>query len=487
MSLTLGTLTLDINPYINTTYDYVSTDNGKVIGSSKKITLSGTIQESGGPPALLDKISEFRSWYANNNNRILEDVIIGGVTYPYLTIESFSIDPKELVNIISYTIVLVAQETQALLPNILGILVTDNVISASVSESLSIEAAAENTLFIGLDDIQTINNSVQWSAKFSIRCKRDSTNTSIKKAEEVIKRIIFQTPQRAQFIDYDEWIPYLQSRKITEKPSSGSIDLEISVLLVPPEVSASSILAQASISTNRTYNYLDLSYTKTMTVSLEGLVSVSWSDIASISNSCSYSKFTNAKAAADIIKTKYRNQSSMPGEYVAYFSQLDCTSVCAPRYISDELHPVCFRPKSLTVAQSKVDGKVDLTMEWGSSTENCDGNGITIEVDIATTSSDAVIAIHDGMFTMPHSIIQDMNCSKAATKTCTITASSMFKCINNTTRSAARAVAAGYNSDYFNTLEGGIWSLIKWNESQNNTSHTITKDFIQSCLTTPTE
>ena len=469
MSLILGSLTLDINPYISTTYDYISTDNGKIIGSSKKITLNGTIQESGGPPALLDKTSEFRSWYADNDNRMLTGVIIEGITYSYLTIESLSIDPKELVNTISYTIVLVAQETQTLLPSISisGILITDNIISASISESLNIEAAAENTLFIGEDSIQTINNSVQWSAKFSIRCRRDLTNTSIKKAEDVIKRILFNTPQRAQFNAYKAWIPYLQSRKITEKPSSGSVDLEISVLLVPPTVSE--ILAQASISTTRDYNYLDLSHSKTMTVALDGLVSVTWADIASISNSCSYSKFTNAKAAADIIKTKYKGDGDVPGSDNEYFAQLECTLSCAPIPVT-----LCYRPKTLAIAQSKVDGKVDLTMEWASSSDNCNGSGITIEVDIATTFLDKAIAVHDGMFTMPHSIIQNMNCSKAITKTCTITASSMFKCVNNATRSAARAVALP-------SFGAGTWSLIKWSENQTNTSHTITKEFIKSC------
>ena len=474
MSLILGSLTLDINPYISTTYDYISTDNGKIIGSSKKITLNGTVQESGGAPALLDKTSEFRSWYADNDNRMLTGVIIEGITYSYLTIESLSIDPKELVNTISYTIVLVAQETQTLLPSISGILISDNIISASISESLNIEAAAENTLFIGEDSIQTINNSVQWSAKFSIRCRRDLTNTSIKKAEDVIKRILFNTPQRAQFNAYKAWIPYLQSRKITEKPSSGSVDLEISVLLVPPTVSE--ILAQASISTTRDYNYLDLSHSKTMTVALDGLVSVTWADIASISNSCSYSKFTNAKAAADIIKEKYKGDGDVPGSDNEYFAQLECAITCTPIPVT-----LCYRPKTLTIAQSKVDGKVDLTMEWASSSENCNGSGITIEVDIATTFLDKAIAVHDGMFTMPHSIIQNMNCSKAITKTCTITASSMFKCVNNATRSEARTVASGYNSGYFAGLAGGTWSLIKWSENQTNTSHTITKEFIKSC------
>ena len=473
MSLTLGSLTLDINPYISTTYDYVATDNGKIIGSSKKMTLNGTIQESGGPTALLNKISEFRSWYANNNNRMLEGVIIEGVTYSYLTIESFSIDPKELVNTISYTIVLVAQETKALLPSISGILITDNVISASISESLNIEAAAESTYFAAKGGLLTINNSVQWSAKFSIRCKRDLNNTSIKKAEDVIKRILFSTPQRVQFNAYKEWIPYLQSRKITEKPSSGSVDLEISVLLVPPQISQ--ILAQASISASRDYNYLDLSHSKTMTVSLDGLVSVSWSDIASISNSCSYSKFANAKAAADLIKAQYNGQGDVPGGSNS-FDQLDCTLPCAPMSMT-----LCYRPKTLTIAQSKVDGKVDLTMEWASSSDNCNGSGITIETDITTTTADYVIAVHDGMFTMPHSIIQNMNCSKAMTKICTITASSIFKCVNNNTRSAARDVASGYNSSYFTSLVGGTWSLIKWSENQTNTSHTITKEFIKSC------
>lgn len=44
--LTLGTLTLEDDPYVSISYEYSQSSNGRIIGGTKKITLTGSIIEN---------------------------------------------------------------------------------------------------------------------------------------------------------------------------------------------------------------------------------------------------------------------------------------------------------------------------------------------------------------------------------------------------------------------------------------------------------
>ena len=120
--LTLGSLTLDDNPFVEIGYNYNTTDNGKVIGGTKTLTLTGNIAEAT-TGDLLQKSNEIKNWFATTSDRMIKNVTINGQFYHFVIIQSVSINSDDWVSKISYTIVLEARmETTAVLPsNVFGL------------------------------------------------------------------------------------------------------------------------------------------------------------------------------------------------------------------------------------------------------------------------------------------------------------------------------------------------------------------------------
>ena len=90
--LTIGTLTLDNDPYVKTDYDYKTSSNGTIIGGLKTIVLSGTIVEDN-PSSVLSTAKSISDWYATSTDRYYKNITINGIAYQQIKIEDVQTPP----------------------------------------------------------------------------------------------------------------------------------------------------------------------------------------------------------------------------------------------------------------------------------------------------------------------------------------------------------------------------------------------------------
>lgn len=466
--LTLGSLTLDDDPYVEITYNYNSTSNGTIVGGVKTITLTGSIV-SDTPGTLISKARDINSLF-EDSDRVLSGVTIKGTAYSYLIVDSVSINDGDWVNKITYTIVLRAPiDTGSLPSNAFGLSsYSDNIKSLDINESINIEADKNGTYYLTNNGPQTINGSVRWEIKISVSCLKSDTTSAITNAQNVLTNILITSPDRDEFNEYKTWNKYLQSRSLSINPSSGSLEFALNVLLIPTEITNPCLV---SFSQTVDHNYTNNTHSKKVNVDIEGLVDVSWDNIIDLSSSCDYAdeRHGNARDLAETIADNYNDVAGI-SFLDLFLDPLECDVVTPCNVISNT---ICYRPSNYTISSSKIDGTCNLSMEWASDNSNCDSNGITTEVSL-TTSSKRIINIYNGWF-LNYPIIQNLGYAPIQ-KDYTITSRSKYSCPTNVTKTTAIAayatIASSQPADYY---------LISHTRTQDNTSYTIRATWIEAC------
>lgn len=238
--ITIGTLALDPEPYVDVAYNYATTSNQKVFGGTKTITLKGSVFGNS-PSEVINKIKSMQTWFASNTQRIYQNVSIKGQSYTYLKVLNLSIDSGDWVNKADYTIELEANIETVLNTNDFNLIYDDFVESLEVNESLEINADSNYTFYVGAQGLQTISGTLKWNVNISVSCKRSFSQTAIKNAELVLKKILsnIAVPTRQEFAEYRNWKKYLNSRSLSANPSKGSLTFSHSVVMLPPNVTHS--------------------------------------------------------------------------------------------------------------------------------------------------------------------------------------------------------------------------------------------------------
>ena len=207
--LTLGSLTLDPSPFVSSSYEYKLLNNGRVVGVVKKLTLSGSIIKESASDVLIEakKINE---WFGLQANRYINNVTINGQVYNFIIIDSVSIDSSDWVNKLTYSIKLTAppESTLVIPSNVLNLSYNDFIEQIDINETLELESDKQGTYYIAANGFKTVNGTVKWSCKIGVTCRRSSTNSAIKNAENVLRRIILTTPDRKEFDEYKLWNKY---------------------------------------------------------------------------------------------------------------------------------------------------------------------------------------------------------------------------------------------------------------------------------------
>lgn len=467
--LVLGSLTLDNDPYVEITYNYSTTTNGSIIGGVKNITLTGSIVADD-PSDLIDKAKEINDWFGDSD-RVLSSITIKGQLYPYLIIESASINDGDWVNKINYTIVLRAPiESSSILPsNGFGLSsYSDHIKSLDINESINIEADNQNTYYATNTGIATINNSVRWDIKINVSCYRTSSSSAIANAKTVLDNLIITTPNRAEFDEYKTWTMYLQSRSLSINASEGSLEFSLSALLIPPSITYDCLVSFAQ---SFDHNYTNNSHTRKLDINIEGLAVVNWTNPVTLLSSC-YSnnddRYERAAVLATVLYNAYKNPTADGSFLDLVLSSLTCAVSCD---VIDNSQ--CWSPSSLTRSSSLVDGTCNLSMEWVANNSNCDNNGITTEVTLTTTTTKKAITVQTGWFTGP--IIQNLG-NYPAQKDYTITAKSRFSCPSSDTK-----IAAELEYDEIEADQPANYYKIQDTRTQDNTSYTIRVSWIQAC------
>lgn len=467
--LTLGSLTLDPSPYVASNYEYSLLNNGRVVGVIKKITLTGSVVKDNLADLLLEakKINE---WFGLQSNRFLNNITINGQKYNYIIIDGVSIDNSDWVNKFEYTINLTAppESTLTIPSNILNLSFNDHIKSIDIDESLNIEADKQGTYFITANGFETVNGSVKWSSRINVSCRRSSTNSAIKNAENVLRKILITTPDRKEFDEYKTWNKFLQNRSVEMNPSEGSISFNCSLILVPQNITNNCLV---TFSDNTRHDYVQNSHSKSFSMDIEGLIPINWSDIINLSSSCLSGKYEAAYAFGNTVVNGYRNENSFQSLDLI-LQKLNC-----PIFCNTQNDAFCYAPKNATINHSPIEGKLGLNFEWGSDRDNCNNNGITVEIERTVSSVNQSI-VEFSSWAMPYTIVQNINCNKAITIKYSISAQSRYQCPNSSVREAA---IQQISSVYSSLPAQGQWRLVKDNRSENNTSYTINMEFVQLC------
>lgn len=464
---TIGTLTLDDDPYISISYDYSQSNNGRIVGGTKKIILTGTIIEDS-TSALITTTNTIKDWFAQSNNRYIDNVTINNVTYPFIFVDNVSIDSEDWVSSISYTINLVAQiESSAVLPNnILNIAYTDYLTGLDITETLELQSDKQNTYYLTNSGLTTIENSITWDIKISVTCRRSSTNTAIQNAHNILSQILLTTPDREEFNEYKSWTMYLQTRSLDNNPVNGSLSFSCRAILIPIEIT---IPALINITSSTNHNYISNSHSRNVNISCNGLVPITWSSIIDLSSFCISGKFTNAKSALDTLISFYRDNNNFPGQDINP-NNLSCNVTC-----DLTSNNVCYVPKNITVNKNLTEGKATATLEWASDGNNC-SNGLSIEVEKTENLTDKSI-VENSNFGIVYPIITNLNCNKAIVWSYNINVSSKYSCPQS---NLANAAWSEYN-DIKDTLTQPTWYEIKKSSQETNNSYSISFDFVKAC------
>lgn len=464
--LTIGTLTLDDDPYVNVSYQYTQASNGRVIGGTKKITLTGTIIANNASD-LIDESNTIKDWFAQSDNRYISSVTINNQLYSFVVVDNITLDSEDWVNSMDYTIELTAQiEATAVLPsNILNLTYTDNLTGLDITESMEIQSD-KNTYYITNGGLETIENSITWSINMSITCRRSANQTAIQNAHSLLSNILITTPDRQEFNEYKTWNMYLQSRSLDTNPVNGSLSFSCKIILVPQNILHS---AYINIGSSSNHNYTNNSHSKSITINSTGLIQVTWSSIVNLSNFCITGKITNAQGAIDTLINWYKNLERFPGQ------EIDPPNPPCPTSYDLISNNVCYIPKSITTVKNLTEGKMSATIEWGTDSSSC-SNGISIEVEKTENNVDASI-IENSNFWIVSPIITNLNCNKAKIWSYNISVSSKSNCSLENSYDAAWAEYDAIK----NSLDPTIWYEIKKTSQETNNSYNITAEFVEAC------
>lgn len=470
--LTIGTLTLDNDPYVKTDYDYKTSSNGTIIGGLKTIVLSGTIVEDN-PSSVLSTAKSISDWYATSTDRYYKNITINGIAYQQIKIEDVQISSvDDWVNTVDYSITIIASiESTSVLPsNSLGLDYSDYISGLDIEETLNIDPASQGGFIVAGGALRTVKDSVKWSSSITVTGIRTADHTAIKKATDFLQQVLIATPERAEFNQYKTWNLYIQQRNIDMNSVEGTVTLNIDALLIHPQYNASALV---TISGSTSHTYSSNSHTASVNINCNGLISIPWSKIIAIESSCLSGKYENAKTTAVALTNIYRNFNNFPTNDLL-LEQLECSIPCN---LGEQ--NICYIPKTFTFNKNATEGSVDVTLEWSSEATNCNSDGYSVEIQEDANSSEATI-VEFSNFWVPAPIVQNVNCNKSPTRNYTVNVSSKFKCPNPVLYDAAWAA---YNNTVLSRVGSlsGNWAEIGKSATLNNTSYTITSNWIQSC------
>lgn len=465
--LTIGTLTLDDDPYVNVSYQYTQASNGRVIGGTKKITLTGTIIANNASD-LIDESNTIKDWFAQSDNRYISSVTINNQLYSFIIVENVTIDSEDWVSSINYTIELIAQiEASAVLPsNILNLTYADHLTGLDITESMSFQADKQNTYYLTAGGFKSIEDSITWEMKMSVTCRRSALKTPIQNAYDILSNILISTPDRTEFNEYKDWNMYLQTRSLETNPVNGSLSFSCKITLIPDDIVHPAFI---NISSSTNHNYISNNHSRNVSLTSTGLIPIQWTSIIDLSEFCVSGKLANAQNAINILINWYRDLVNFPGTDIDPANpscNIDCNLTS---------NNICYIPKTITVTKNATDGKISANIEWATDSDSC-SNGLSIEVEKTENNIDQTI-VENSNFWIVRPIVTNLNCNKARIWSYNISVSSKYSCPQENLITSA---LVEYNT-IRNSLDPNVWFEIRKISQQNNNSYTLTVDYVEAC------
>jgi hypothetical protein len=305
----------------------------------------------------------------------------------------------------------------------------------------------------------------------------------------VLRKLIKFGPQNDIFTEYKSWTKLLQSRNM-DTSIDGSISFSASLILVPP--CAQQKYALVDLTFNHNKNYQDKTEKRSITGTINGLISVSWSDLIELSDTCNDSKLSAADTVLSIIKNRFSSINSWEGSELSLIKQPNCPSnpitECETTTLDNAL---CIKPSMSTVSKSRVDGSISFTFDW-STVDSCEENGFKTDLTVDIIYNEPIVIEH--IIPMYGTLLQDLKTSRALKYEFTASLSTngnscaaFDQCIINDLKNKLQQLIIkhiGNATDVPNIQGGGDGTgFIIVNNTINKTLNSLSlkKDYLQQC------
>jgi hypothetical protein len=426
------------SPVVNVTEEYFRTNSGIIIGGQLKATITGTvsIDDSDDSSVKTGSIVMGRLAAIRNLGKMTKCVNVsipnfspcgGKAKVTNVTINQGP-DPS-WVNQGEYTIE-VTGAVEDIPSNPFGIVAADGVTEFTRDETMEFGEDSHGYVYdasVGASKafIKFINN---------ITIKTENLCCGSTNSMTLFNRLVKIGPTLPIFSSYRSWSPFLHSRSMTLE-NDGRISFKCEIIYTPPGTNFGAFV-DLDFTHSRSYQSNDTTYITSGSVT--GLVSLNWTDIITLSDTCSSSKLANAIAVYYAIAAKYKDFGAWGGSTLELQLQPNCPredeensgSFVNCRSIGNDNEddeegddPSVIEPSNSTVAISRTEGVVNFTFEWSTiqkenSGGDCFEDGIKKETTVEITNPQPSIIEH--IIPGKGTLLQNLNCATALKVTITV-------------------------------------------------------------------
>ncbi len=477
--IVIGFLLLDesYSPFVTLSFEYFKTEGEEIIGGLQKYVIDGNVTVSDADGVVTGSIvmSKLKSIRALGKKTKCVDVIIPGfysgqAKLTNVIIEQGS-DPS-WINQGQFKIELSAP-LLSIPTNSLGITVSDYITEISKKETIEIGEDAHGYVLVGTSLSKAF---VKFTNNITLTCKPLCPSLGGDQANgiNVLRRIASNGPTHKIFEKYKNWQPHLQGRSL-QLSTDGSLSFNSEVILLPPNITSKAFI---DIDFEHTRAYEPKTHNKKISGTITGLASIGWTDIISLSNSVSSSKFANAEAVFNTIKPTLVSLDDWDGITLELKQLPNCptqVNECSSSIIDNNIP--CYKPISSAISKSRTEGQVSFTYEWATDCEESNGKRTEITIDITEPQEQFVEHIVPDVGTL----IQNLNCRSA--KVLEITSSTTDPrgegCSTTNECSATDALNKAL-LEYIDN-ESQDWLLIEHSRTTTSDSFSIRQKYIQGC------
>lgn len=481
MNITIGGTTLDSKstPIIKVSFDYFKSKSGVVLGGNTVFNISGTITV-GDDDALpgASVMTQLKSIREIGKTTDCVSVTIPGFYTGQGKISNVNIDQgpdPSWVNQGGYSIE-IKTPLDNLPPNSLGITKDDFVSDLSISESIEIGEDAHGFSFLRGEFSKSF---VRFTNKTSVTCKPlcPTGGTPFSKAMGVLRKVVKNGPQNPIFNTYKGWRTLLQDRSI-ELNSEGGVTFSATLILMPP---SSSYNALVDINFSQSQNYESEQETRTISGTVTGLAPIAWSDLVSLSDSCSSSKLAGAESAFAAIKSRYNTLGSWAGTALTLRKQPNCpdsTNVAGQCGSSSTNDSLCLEPINSVVSKNRTEGSINFSFEWSTtSKDNCSSNGNKTEITVDIEDPQPTLVEHT--IVRFGTLIQDINCKTAKRVSGTLSITSEGG--GCPTPASCNSAGGDLLTEIAKYTTDGNYYEVGRTETTTLSSYTLKLDYVKAC------
>lgn len=417
-NVTIGGFNFDksYSPSVTIAYEYFKTPSGEIIGGHQIATVKGVVTVGGDGNTggiVMSKLADIRDLgkqtkcvpisipgVASDEGKVTSVNIEQGPDPAWINQGSFSIEVRAPLETIP--------------ANSFNITAQDGVTDISRSESLQIGEESHGFVYTsgGLSKAYAkFNNSLTLTCQ--PLCGSASGSTTFAVLNKVVKAGITQSI----YSQYNSWIPFMQDRSLDIK-SNGEVSFSADMILLPPGNSAGALV---DINFGHSRDYNSKTITKTISGTINGLAPVSWSIVASLGDTFSASKLSNALGVFSLIRSRYANLSSWQGSVLSLMEKPNCPppdtdgqeNTCKLDDEEDEEEDLCIEPSTSTVTISRTEGTINFNFEWSNLNDEgqCIKNGVKKEITIEIIEPQSQFAEH--VLPGQGTLIQDLLCKNA--------------------------------------------------------------------------